>query len=274
MVQPRHSAELDPGRRITVVMRKLSAVLIVCSGLSCSLAANAAPSARPAQDIEDVAPQLQAYTEKLLFNDVWKRPELSPRDRSLITMSALVAGGHTEQMPGHFNRALDNGIKPVEITALITHLAFYAGWPDAISAMGVAKKVFKRRGIGIEQFRLTPREPLPIEAVAEAKRRAAVERSIAPVAPGLARYTDDVLFNDLWRQPDLSARDRSLVTVAALIAEGQLDQLPFHLNRAMDNGLSQAQASEVITHLAFYVGWPRATSALTVAKTVFAARAQ
>jgi len=166
-------------------MRKLIAVLVACSGLSGSLAAHAAPSLRPAQDIEDVAPQLQGYTEKLLFGDVWKRPELSPRDRSLITMSALVAGGHTAQMPGHFNRALDNGVKPVEITALITHLAFYSGWPNAISAMGVAKKVFKQRGIRTEQFRLTSRNQLPVDEVKEAERKAAVDKTIAPVAPAL-----------------------------------------------------------------------------------------
>jgi 4-carboxymuconolactone decarboxylase len=234
-------------------------------------AVRAAPDTRPAQDIEAVAPQLQAYTQNLLFEDVWRRPELSPRDRSLITMSALVAGGHTAQMPGHLNRALDNGVKPIEITALITHLAFYSGWPSAMSAISVAKEVFKARGIGPEQLHPAS-DPLPVDAANEAKRRAAIEQTVNPVAPDLARYTNDVLFGDLWRQTDLTARDRSLVTVAALIAEGQTDQLAFHLNRAMDNGLTQAQAAEVITHLAFYVGWPRATSAVTVARTVLDAR--
>ena len=82
----------------------------------------------------------------------------------------------------------------------------------------------------------------------------------------------DVLFRDLWLRPDLAPRDRSLVTVSALIASGQVAQIPFHLNRAMDNGLTRAQASELLTHLAFYAGWPNAMSAVPVVKSVFDAR--
>ena len=92
------------------------------------------------------------------------------------------------------------------------------------------------------------------------------------VAPALEKYTQERLLGDVWKRPGLSARDRSLVTVSALIASGQVAQMPYHLNRAMDNGLTQAQASEVITHLAFYVGWPNAFSALPVAKDVFEKR--
>jgi 4-carboxymuconolactone decarboxylase len=92
------------------------------------------------------------------------------------------------------------------------------------------------------------------------------------VAPGIVRYTTDVLFRDLWLRPDLAPRDRSLVTISALIASGQVAQFQSHLNRAMDNGLTQAQAGEVITHLAFYAGWPKAFSALPVAKEVFEKR--
>ena len=86
------------------------------------------------------------------------------------------------------------------------------------------------------------------------------------------QYTTDVLFRDLWLRPDLAPRDRSLITVSALIAAGQVAQIPYHLNRAMDNGLTQTHASEVITHLAFYAGWPNAMSAVPVAKDVFEKR--
>ena len=86
------------------------------------------------------------------------------------------------------------------------------------------------------------------------------------------QYTTEVLFRDLWLRPDLAPRDRSLVTVSALIANGQTAQLTPHLNKAMDNGLTQAQAAEVITHLAFYAGWPNVFSAMPVAKDVFAKR--
>jgi len=90
--------------------------------------------------------------------------------------------------------------------------------------------------------------------------------------PGVVQYTADVPFLNLWLRPDLAPRDRSLVTVSALIASGQVAQIAYHLNRAMDSGLTQTQASEVITHLAFYAGWPNAFSALPVAKDVFEKR--
>jgi 4-carboxymuconolactone decarboxylase len=233
----------------------------------------ARPDPKPSPDVLEVTPQLYQYTTELLFGEVWKRKELSPRDRSLITLSALVSGGQTAQMTGHVKLGLDNGLKPGEISALITHLAFYSGWPNAMSAVGVAKKVFDERGIPADQIVPPATEPLTLDPDIEAKRKAAVAAATAQVAPELGRFTDDVLFADLWRQTSLTARDRSLVTVAALITQGQAAQLPFHLNRAMDNGLTREQASEVVTHLAFYAGWPKAMSAVPVLKEVFASRA-
>lgn len=94
--------------------------------------------------------------------------------------------------------------------------------------------------------------------------------SIGEFAPKLAELTDDVLFADVWNRDGLSARDRSLITVAALIAGGDSKQLRFHLGRAQENGLSQSELVEAITHLAFYCGWPKAMSAVTVAKQIFA----
>ena len=90
------------------------------------------------------------------------------------------------------------------------------------------------------------------------------------VAPKLAQLTDDVLFGDVWERPGLSKRDRSLVTVAALVALYRGNELPGHLRRALDNGLSQEELVEAITHLAFYAGWPSAVSAIRAAKDVFA----
>lgn len=92
------------------------------------------------------------------------------------------------------------------------------------------------------------------------------------VAPDLVQYTTDPLFRDRWLRPDLAPRDRSLVTVSALIATGQVAQLSVHLNKTMDNDLTQEQAGEVITHFAIYAGWPNAFSALPVAKDVFEKR--
>jgi 4-carboxymuconolactone decarboxylase len=114
--------------------------------------------------------------------------------------------------------------------------------------------------------------PLPLNETAEAARKAFVAEQFGAIAPGLVDYTTDYLFRDLWLRPGLAPRDRSLITVAALISAGQVAQITFHLNRAMDNGLTREQAAEVITHLAFYAGWPNAMSALAVAKDVFAKR--
>ncbi|MNN80549.1 Carboxymuconolactone decarboxylase family protein [compost metagenome] len=85
-------------------------------------------------------------------------------------------------------------------------------------------------------------------------------------------YTGDALFHDLWLRPDLAPRDRSLITVSALIANGQVAQVTYHLNRAMDNGLTQPEAAEMLTQLAFYAGWPNVFSAVPVVKDVFANR--
>ena len=91
----------------------------------------------------DVAPKLIDLTEKVLFGDIWERPGLSKRDRSVITVSALVAMNRTDQLPFHLRRALENGVTEDELVELITHLAFYSGWPTAMSAIRVAKVVFR-----------------------------------------------------------------------------------------------------------------------------------
>ncbi|MBD3921679.1 carboxymuconolactone decarboxylase family protein [Paenibacillus sp. PR3] len=90
------------------------------------------------------------------------------------------------------------------------------------------------------------------------------------IAPTFVRYSEDVLFGDVWRRGQLSLRDRSLITVAALAASGMTEQLPYHLRLAIDNGLSVEELTETFTHLAFYAGWPRAASALNVVKEVLA----
>ena len=90
----------------------------------------------------DVAPKLDAITQQVLFGDVWERPGLSKRDRSLITVAALVANYRTNELPFHLKRALENGVTKDELVELITHLAFYAGWPPASTAVGIARQVF------------------------------------------------------------------------------------------------------------------------------------
>ena len=90
----------------------------------------------------DFAPKLAELTDDVLFADVWNRPELSPRDRSLITVSVLTANGNTEQLGFHLGRALENGVTHDELIEAITHVTLYAGWPRGMAAMGVAKQLF------------------------------------------------------------------------------------------------------------------------------------
>ncbi len=97
------------------------------------------------EKLRAVVPKLMDLTENVLFGDVWERPGLSKRDRSLITVAALVALYRPEQLRGHLERALSNGVTKDEISELITHLAFYSGWPTAVSAAGLAKSVFEEQ---------------------------------------------------------------------------------------------------------------------------------
>ncbi len=167
-------------------------------------------NANTMDDIQKVAPALEKYAEGPLA-DLWRRPGLSSRDRSIVTLAALIARNQTFDLRDGLYRALDNGVKPREISEIITHLAFYSGWTD-------------------------------------------------------------VLFRDLWLRPDLAPRDRSLVTVSALIASGQVAQLPAHLARAMNNGLTPEEAGEMLAQLAFYAGWPNVFTALPIVKEVIEKR--
>ena len=101
------------------------------------------------------------------------------------------------------------------------------------------------------------------------KEPSGAARQFGDFAPALVHFTDDVLFGEVWTRPELSPRDRSLITITVLAAAGNTEQLPFHLGLARRNGLTETEVTEAITHLAFYAGWPRAMSAMTVAKQAF-----
>lgn len=103
----------------------------------------------------------------------------------------------------------------------------------------------------------------------DSNKESNIKKTFGDFAPKLVSLTDDVLFGDVWERKELTPRERSLITVAALITGGNSEQLPFHLTKAKENGLTETELKEVITHLAFYAGWPKAMSALTVAKQVF-----
>jgi 4-carboxymuconolactone decarboxylase len=212
---------------------------------------------------QKIAPGLATLTDEVLFGDVWRRPDLSPRDRSLVTISVLIATGKPAQLAGHLGRALDNGVTPTEASGLLAHLAIYCGWPNAVSALDVYEEVYTARNVDTTALRAAgPRLPPP---ASDAARARALADELGTVAPKFVQLTNHVVFGDLWQRSDLTLRDRSLVTIAALAAMGDDDQLDFYLRRALESGLTRSQVTEALTHLGFYAGWTRATRAMTSA---------
>lgn len=219
------------------------------------------------------SPALEAYSVEHLIGAVWQQSDLSPRDRSLITFAALMTRHEIDGLDTFAALALDAGVKPAEISETIAHLAFYTGWGNAVAASKAVAPLFEARGIAADALPDSKVELLAYDEQAEAARQNMVSSTYGDVSQGMVDNTEKLLFLDLWRRPDLAPRDRSLITVAALIAAGQPEQMTFHLNRAMDNGLTQAEAGAMLSHLAFYAGWPKVFSAMPVAKKVFEDRA-
>jgi 4-carboxymuconolactone decarboxylase len=214
-----------------------------------------------AEQIHAAAPALGWYTDSLLFHQVWNRVGLAKRDRSLITVSALITCGNIAQLKSHFNRALSNGVRPAEIVEIITHLAFFAGWPHAMSSVPVMEQVFSDQGINSKELAQTANAAQP--AYDTPADRNAVPR---PGGEGLFTSilhacTGPVVSGELWRRAELSHRDRSLVTISSLIASGQFQDLQAYAQKGLQDGLNMTELSEAVAHLAFYVGLPKAAAA-------------
>ena len=222
-------------------------------------------------DIRMVAPGLAKYAAGPL-TDLWKRPGLSPRDRSIVTLSALIARNQSVGLRENIHRAIDNGVYPREISEIVTHLAFYSGWANAMEAVAAAKDVFAELRIAPDQLPAASPPLLKLDVEADAQRARTVEAQFGKVAPGVVQYTSELLFHDLWLRPDLAPRDRSLATISALIASGQVAQLSSHFTRALNNGLTSDESGEVLTQLAFYAGWPSVFTAMPIVKDVIAKR--
>jgi 4-carboxymuconolactone decarboxylase len=125
-----------------------------------------------------------------------------------------------------------------------------------------------------EQYRQAPATHRGAQRAATADEPRAAANPYADIAPALGEYTQKVLLGEVWKRPELSPRDRSLITVATLVALYRTNELPYHLRLALDNGLTKEQLSELITHLAFYAGWPPANTAVEIARDVFSENEQ
>lgn len=219
-----------------------------------------------------VSPRFAAYTNDLLYGEIWERPGLGMRDRSMLTCAVLIALNRAPFLRFHVARALDNGLTPRELGEIVTQLAVYCGWPMASAAVTEIAAVYAERGIGEDEVALLDMPALAADPAMEERRRAVLESSIGVVSPGLAHYSNQLLFGDLWLHPELAPRDRSLVTLAAIWAMGLQPLLDYQYSRALDNGVTRDEISEALVHCAFYIGWPRAMAAAMVARDVLADR--
>jgi 4-carboxymuconolactone decarboxylase len=218
----------------------------------------------PSPDFYAGSPYLGDLRNSLVYGEIWERPQLSKRDRSLITIAVLQALVRDE-LALHIPRGLDNGLTPEEISEIILHVTFYAGWPTGVQASAIAHQAFTARGVSLGEL---PRAP----SGAQTSIPASLSDVYAAV-PRLAELRNSLLYGDIWERPLLSKRDRSLITVAVTQAMGATEELRTQIGRALDdNGVTPQEISEVILHVAFYAGWPTAVNAGRLATEAFRAR--
>ncbi|MYM61894.1 carboxymuconolactone decarboxylase family protein [Pseudomaricurvus sp. HS19] len=212
-------------------------------------------------------PNLNNDVKQVVFGELWERKELNKRDRSLVTVTALVAQGQLLELPFQFTLALENGVKPQELAGAVTHIAYYSGISAAAEAEAVLARVFQEQGVELSSLALAQAKPVADAAAAKAQREVVLSM-VGDVSPGLAHFSNTALNGDLWLRDDLTPRDRSLVTISALITQGNVEQIPVHVGKGIGNGLKPSEVGEVITQLAFYAGWPRAFSAAAAVKAM------
>ena len=216
-------------------------------------------------DLYAGSPYLRELRDSLVYGEVWERPYLSKRDRSLITIAVLQALTR-EELAIHIPRGLDNGLTPEEISEIILHVTFYAGWPTGVQASLTAAAAFEERGLTLGDL---PRAPALEDAVTTP---GGLSDAYAAV-PRLGALRNSLLYGDIWERPLLSKRDRSLITVAVNQSMYVTNELRLHIDRALDqNGVTPQELSEVVLHVTFYAGWPAAVNAGRLLTTAFEAR--
>ena len=209
------------------------------------------------------SPYLGKILREDLYADVWERPGLAPRDRSLITIAITQSLYATEEIRAHIGRGLNNGLTQAEISELIAHVLVYSGFPTGVNAARVATEVYQQRGLPAVP-EATPRNREPVVPPAYPNS--------FPATPYLAALLNEWVYGEVWERPDLSKRDRSLATIAVAQGMGAASELRSHIARGLDNGVTQEEIGELITHIAFYTGIPSAVNAARVAAAVFESR--
>ena len=243
--------------RLVNVVATIAAAAVVYGipsvGAAPAAAQQAAVPALP-PDLYAGSPYLRELRNALVYGEIWERPYLSKRDRSLITIAVLQALAR-EELAIHIPRGLDNGLTPEEISEIILHVTFYAGWPTGVQASLTAAEAFEARGVTLGELPGAPELP---EAVTTP---GGLSDAYAAV-PRLGALRNSLLYGNIWERPLLSKRDRSLVTVAVNQALYVTNELRLHIDRALDqNGVTPQELSEVVLHVTFYAGWPAAVNA-------------
>lgn len=212
----------------------------------------------------DAAPYLGQIRDTYGYSDIWERPGLSTRDRSMITVAVAQALYATNELRIHMGRALDNGVTQTEISEIIAHVLWYSGFPTGVNAARVAAEIFEERGL--------PATP-PGASSREVPENPELEFPGAfPQTPYLRDLLNQVVYAETWQREELSPRDRSMITVAVGTALYASSEVRYHVGRALDNGVTQEEIAEVITHIAFYSGFPTAVNAAQIIAEVYEAR--
>ena len=178
-----------------------------------------------------------------VYGDIWERPGLSARDRSMITVAVNQALYATNELRLHMGRALDNGVTQAEISEIIAHTLWYSGFPTGVNAARVAAEVFAERGLPYSPPGASDRSP-PENPDLEFP-------GAFPQTPYLRDLLNQVVYAETWQREELSPRDRSMITVAVGTALYASSEVRHHVGRALDNGVTQTEIAEVITHVSF-----------------------
>jgi 4-carboxymuconolactone decarboxylase len=244
-----------------------------------------APDVEPERVASSMARRLGALGSFAfeVVGEMWARPELSRRDRSLIVVSTLAAQARDEELELHTGVALRNGLTRIEIEELVLTVAAYAGFPAAMAASRRVDSAL-RAAEGVE--RLDGRQAAVAKSDAERDRDAAEVFARlsgsdggdpAALLDSLAEALGDVgvlayrwAFGEVWARPELGRRDRSLAVIAILTALGAVEELKFHVPAGLRHGLTGDEIEAAITHLALYAGFPRAVEAIRVARAAIA----
>jgi 4-carboxymuconolactone decarboxylase len=241
---------------------------------------------RVARAMERRLGALGTFGFNTVLGDLWSRPQLSLRDRSLVVISVLAATARDEELEIHVGNGLTNGLSRTEIEELNLHVAAYAGFPAAMAASRHIDAAFRRRDGVDPSARIEGRQPAAHKSDAERDRDAADVRRTLTGGRAAADPAEDLAnleralggigtmafrwaFGEVWSRPELSRRDRSLCVIAILGALGQEAELAVHVPAGLNHELTRTEIEEVMVQLTVYAGFPKAVDGMRAARAAF-----